>query len=158
MNVLKEKPHSNLSPVESKAFRSVGKSSRASKALCLSLKNCILTHNIFCLFSLITKTTEQSKKGGALLPLAWKKQEALHKELVFSSLATEKFLFVSFLFFSQRETAIHQHTRSQWSNVRELWVKRKQISWALASLLFERLWFEYRQASKNCWMKNREKK
>lgn len=94
---------------------------------CLSTENRFLTHNTFVSFALITKTTKQSKKGGAstiAFSIRRKNKKHYTKNEFFSSLATEKFLFVSFLFCSQRETAIHIHT--QWSNVHEFVLKENK--------------------------------
>lgn len=89
----------------------------------------------------------------------WKKKQEANAQRTgfFSSLATEKFLFVSFLFCSQRDchsfaytlTLIHTHTPSRWSEYPWVCVKRKQISTGFARLLFERLWFEHRQEMLN---------
>lgn len=149
MNILKRRRHhQRVDKQNRKLF--CEKASKSSFVINKKGKNFFLNTKIsFVSFSLITKTTKQSKKGGARLPLAWKKQEAQRTGffLLFEHRkATEKFLFVSFLFFlsapvdchSQAyiQTHTHTHNTAEWSNVRS-WacVKRKQISQCFAFLL-----------------------
>lgn len=135
MNMLKHKTLCNSFSLLSEFMTIGAKLLREAFGMKSSLTHClsheksrILTHNIFCLFFVNHKNHQTIEKGWSTFAFSMrrKKQEALHKELVFSSLATEKFLFVSFLFFSQRETAIHIHTRSQWSNVHEFVLKENK--------------------------------